>query len=799
MVVALTRVFARTAGSTSPEARPSSRWARRGGVRAALAMACCAGVLAGCSTASPSIGTTKEQAPAANAKAKFTARGSVDAAYVLGATPGRQLILADASGQQVGHGTADRYGSLIIWNLPPGGGYSFREIDGSRVEGTPAFSVLNGADPPPHSFYSSQHMTVGLNYITMRDGIKLAATLRLPLGETMADGPFPTVIEYSGYQIAAPGSLIEDEIGQYKGNPTLLPDTSTVVGSVITPLLGFATVSLQMRGSGCSGGAFDLFGPSTTYDGYDAVEIVASQPWVKGHKVGLVGISFSGISQLFVAGTDPPGLAAVAPLSVTDDLYSTGYPGGIYNSGFAASWVEQREADAQPAPAGGEPYARTLIEEGDRKCLANQALRLQTPTVASLMGSNTYRVPSLFNPRSPSVWAKNIRVPVFMVGAFQDEEVGGQWPALVPNLAADKQVWVTMLNGTHIDSLGPGTMSRWIEFLDIFVADQVPRVSPLFSSLVPEFYEKATGAPAGPLPALRFTNAASAAVARADFERDDPRVRVLFDNGGGSAGPGALQPVWELDFPSWPPPDAVPTRFYLGAGGGLLTASPGTKAQVSFRPNPAARPATDLAASANVWAALPPYDWAPVKGSDGLGFITPPLAHDLVVVGPASLDLMLMSSAADTDLQVTISEVRPDGKELFIQTGQLRAGDRALDPSLSTVLDPVPTYLEADARPLRHGAFTEVRIPILPFAYAFRAGSRIRITITAPGGDRPEWAYATPATDSKVVDTVGLGGVTPSQLVLGVIEGVNPPDPQPACPSLRGEPCRTYLPAGNGG
>ena len=157
---------------------------------------------------------------------------------------------------------------------------------------------------------------------------------------------------------------------------------------------------------------------------------------------------------------------------------------------------------------------------------------------------------------------------------------------------------------------------------------------------------------------------------------------------------------------------------------------------------------------------------------------------------------MLESSAASTDLQVTISEVRPDGKELFIQVGELRAADRALDAALSTVLDPVPTYLASDAKPLPAGVFTEVRIPIPPFAYAFRSGSRIRITITAPGGDRPGWAFAAPAGGGKATDTIELGA---SSLVLGVFTGLTPPDPQPACPSLRGQPCRAYVPAGNGG
>ena len=184
----------------------------------------------------------------------------------------------------------------------------------------------------------------------MRDGISIAATVRLPPGKTLADGPFPTVIEYSGYAIAAPHSLIDALEGKAPTSDPLLPDTATVVGSVIAPLLGFVTVSVQMRGTGCSGGAFDLFGLPSDYDGYDVIQTVGAQSWVLHHKVGMVGISYSGISQFEVAGTDPPDLAAIAPLSSTDDLFSTGYPGGIYNNGFAKSWIAQRMPTPRPRP-----------------------------------------------------------------------------------------------------------------------------------------------------------------------------------------------------------------------------------------------------------------------------------------------------------------------------------------------------------------------------------------------------------------------------------------------------------------
>jgi len=172
---------------------------------------------------------------------------------------------------------------------------------------------------------------------------------------------------------------------------------------------------------------------------------------------------------------------------------------------------------------------------------------------------------------------------------------------------------------------------------------------------------------------------------------------------------------------------------------------------------------------------------------------------DLAVVGPASLDLWVRSSAADTDLQATVSDVLPDGQEMFVQSGVLRASDRRLDPARSTALVPVPTYASSDASPLPAGRFSLVRIPILPFAHVFRTGDRIRVVVSAPGGDRPTWAFATRATGGQVVDTVSLGGAHPSALVLGVERGVVPTDAAPGCPSLRGEPCRLYVPAANGG
>ncbi|MGH9030184.1 MAG: CocE/NonD family hydrolase C-terminal non-catalytic domain-containing protein, partial [Acidimicrobiales bacterium] len=372
-----------------------------------------------------------------------------------------------------------------------------------------------------------------------------------------------------------------------------------------------------------------------------------------------------------------------------------------------------------------------------------------------------------------------------------------QWTALIDALKHDKNVYVTMLNGTHIDSVGPDTISRWLEFLDIYVAGRVPSANPLLPALASAVYSEATGgAPSAAPPAVRFTNEPSLSAAQAAFAAQDPRVRVLFDNGGGSLGPGALQPTYEGDFSTWPPAGST-VRYSLGPEGTLATSRTRGASTTSFLPNPAVRPADDLSSSANAWAAQPPYNWTTVPAANGIAFETPVFTQATTFVGPASLDLELESTAAVTDLQVTVTEVEPGAaKEEYITSGFLRSSYRGLS-SASTALDPVPSYLASSQRDLPHGRFALVRIPVDPIAHTFRPGTRMRIVISAPGGDRPSWAFDTPATNDKVRDTVAIGGAKRSSFVIDEVTGVDATVGLPACGSLRGEPCRSYSPLGN--
>lgn len=755
--------------------------------------------------------------------------GSVDEAWLTGATPGDGLTLLQngtpvtATGNP---GTADSLGSLIIRDLTPGTGYSW--LDTTTGDATSSFSVLAPDQNPAtdSSLYTGQTMVQGLNYITMRDGITLAATVRFPLGVTCTSvAPCPTVIEYSGYGTAAPSDPLAALIGQNGGPSNLMPDSSTEIGTVAARSNGFATVSLQMRGSGCSGGAYDLFGYPSDYDAYDAIEIVAHQAWVAHHHVGMVGISYSGLSEFPSAGTNPPDLAAIAPLSPTDDLFSTGYPGGIYNSGFAAGWIGARIDDAKAAatwadgqvsqlsttPVSGQGQRWTYYEidaelaassGASSQCLANQALHGESQSLSSLVGpamvtpgSGVGRDPSLFDRRSMSQWAKRITVPVFVAGAEQDDQTGPQWESLLTALPSTTPTFANIVNGGHIDSTDPQILSRWLEFLDIYVADMVP-VAPtgLGAAVLANFTNLASGTTAAaPLPATRFTTDKNVAKAQTDFAKHTSRVTVYFDSGAGSVGAGDPQSTFQAGFKAWPPKGKV-TTLYFGSGATMSSKRPKTSGSDQITLDPTVRPATDLLGG-NVWAASPEWNFTTVPATNGLAYATAPFAADTTVVGPATVDLWVKSGTPVLDFQATITEARPGStQEEYVTSGFLRSSNTVLN-SDSTSLYTSPTYLGSDSTSLSSSTYTEVKIPIDPIAHTFRAGTELRVVLSAPGGDRPSWEFDT--VDAGQTATVGYGPVGASALVVNTVNGVTDTTTSPTCGVLRGEPCRTLIAENN--
>jgi predicted acyl esterase len=706
--------------------------------------------------------------------------------------PGAQASLLDPAGQVVATRNVNDLGGLLFRNVTPGDGYRVRLTATNETSG-PLTVLTTQPAPPSTDGYNQTVPSDGYGYLTTRDGTQLAYSVHPPTDVSNVGGvdpphnpatdsaPGPTLIEYSGYGYANPA-------GPQSGIAT------------IANLMGFTVVDVNMRGTGCSGGAFDFFEPLQNLDGYDVIETVARQPWVAHHKPGMLGISYGGISQLFTAQTQPPSLAAITPLSVIDQTQTTLYPGGILNTGFAFNWAQERVHDAMPAgPNGGQPWAYQRIQQGDQVCAANQALHPEAADLLAKVRANDHYVPAVADPVSPITFVDKINVPVFMACQLTDEQTGGHCPTLAEHMTGTDKKWFTFTNGTHVDSLSPENYNRLYDFLELYVAQEAPITkSAVVQASAPPVFQAVFGINGMTLPPDAIQQQPTFDLARAAFEALKP-IRVLFDNGAGNSNAGWPYPGFERSYSSFPIPGTRARSWYVAPNGALVDQPTRVTAAEAFSWDANARPLTDFsgdtgAGAGGLWTATPNYQWTQDPSRSAVSYVTAPLGSDATVVGAGAVDVWVRSSTPNVDLQATISEVRPDGKETFVQNGWVRGNERKLDATKSTLLEPVLSLRAQDVSPLPPNRFVEVPIPLYYEGHVYRVGSRIRVRISAPNGDQPIWSFGEtqPAGQAKVA--IGHGRTMPSRLILPVVPGGAAPTGLPPCPGLRGEPCRDYQP-----
>jgi putative CocE/NonD family hydrolase len=566
-------------------------------------------------------------------------------------------------------------------------------------------------------------------YFEARDGTRLRYHVVLPEGP----GPFPVAVNYEGY---AAGSNAGDN-----GGATYLPRLVE---------RGYAVLGVSVRGTGCSQGEFDPFDLTMGTDGYDAIEWAAAQPWSDG-RIGMFGVSFGGITQLLTAATRPPHLKAIAPSSPLSDLYrDVVYPGGSLEYDFPFAWTALQKD-------GGTEYALTGAPQGgDAECTANWldhevANASRENLIPALILDNPFTDlrGGLWDARSPLAGFDDIEIPTFLLNAWQDEQLPARIYGNLSAFGHPELVWANFGNGNHgRDYYNATTQQQTLDFLDRFVRD------------VDNGFEEKVA---------HLTLNLESAVVGEDGNENEPAWRIERD---------ALVV------------DSTPRPFFLGAGGKLADGPPaGDAAGDAFGyPLPSSdvlEPGVQLGGRTSGQ-----YAWkAPVPPGGAAAYTSAPMENDLVVAGPGSLDVWMTTTGTDFDLQATITEIRPDGQETYVQRGWLRASQRKLDEAASTELRPVQTHRSTDVEPLAAGEPTFMRLEVFPFGHAFRKGSRVRVWIEAPTGHTGFWAFA--PTGGPQLLTVLHDAAHPSRLVLGALPGEAARAPLPGCDTLRNQPCRT--------
>jgi predicted acyl esterase len=183
-------------------------------------------------------------------------------------------------------------------------------------------------------------------YITMRDGVKLAANVFKPA----RSGKFPVIValvgpygkdvgpdaySYSRYEYHMEagihiGTICISEETAFEG-----PDPAYWVAR------DYVVVNLDARGFFKSEGAKQLYTETHTQDYHEVIEWAGTQEWSNGN-VGLNGVSYLAIAQWYTASTRPPHLKAIIPWEGWTDIYrDRHFPGGVPETDFLFDWLRR--------------------------------------------------------------------------------------------------------------------------------------------------------------------------------------------------------------------------------------------------------------------------------------------------------------------------------------------------------------------------------------------------------------------------------------------------------------------------
>ncbi|PZO23183.1 MAG: peptidase S15, partial [Betaproteobacteria bacterium] len=149
-------------------------------------------------------------------------------------------------------------------------------------------------------------VTLPKGFIRMRDGIELAYTVTLPANESAQPIPaetYPAILIQTAYNKAA-GAFVPAIGG---ADPFMVKR-------------GYATVVVDVRGTGNSQGVWDAFGEKEQGDYSEVVDWVISQPW-SNQTVGVYGVSYLGISAILTAAKNHPAVKAAFPIVPIGDGY----------------------------------------------------------------------------------------------------------------------------------------------------------------------------------------------------------------------------------------------------------------------------------------------------------------------------------------------------------------------------------------------------------------------------------------------------------------------------------------------
>jgi uncharacterized protein len=543
-------------------------------------------------------------------------------------------------------------------------------------------------------------------YVAMRDGCRLAVDTYVPHAMNAGAVPtFPTIVFFTPYyrrfKLRAGGT------GEANPNTGKFRD-------FFVPR-GYAVVVVDVRGTGASFGTRDSFrSPREREDSREIADWIVAQPWSNG-VIGATGISYLGAASDFLASTGHPAVKAIAPICSVWDTYTDNYfPGGIQLKSLTKVYDElmigldhdRRDLLKQfsyfnnPDFEGPQP-----VDDDADGLLLKQALKQhlgnfrQTDFIAEFK----FREEGLpYDPEfssasfSPYAVSQGIRRDVAILSISGWLDGAGYMNGAISR-------YLTMKNNPRYLLLGPWDhgarvdVSPWRRTID---AD-----FQLLAEVLRFFDAHLMGSDTGLLeeaPIHYFSVHAEEWRAATNWPPIETREWLF------------LAPEHRLSHCEPPAGvDSYQVDFTLGTGAG-----------------------TRYERIAGIDSRHYYADWQG-RTARMLSFTSEPLEAAMELAGHGLADLFLSCNERDAALFAYLTEVEADGAERYVTEGLLRALHRkeAAPPETYRTSWPFRSFSRADAAPLEPGKVERIRIPLLPVAWRFSAGSRIRLSIAGADDD----------------------------------------------------------------
>jgi putative CocE/NonD family hydrolase len=603
-------------------------------------------------------------------------------------------------------------GGLLLFVLLMGGFLLYKR--GVAQEKVSAFGKYEGYS---EAIYDDARRTS--DYLMLSNGTRLAYDLMLPMKKgTPAEGRLPVLFKYTPYLRTFTifdekgKNIIADlyDLGWKERAMLRIRYWISDQGRFMDPLFrtgwlknmvkhGYAVIVVERPGTGAS---FGKLNPSFEAGAREVDEIlnwIAAQEWCNGN-IGMYGDSWQGQIQFSAASTGNPHLKAIFPASTWLDNYTGSlYPGGVYNKAFGDffTWSQKFLNSNVVTPVDrdqdGQLLAQARAERGDA-------------TVGDKFTEvfKQFRFRDSTTPEGYKIWLDSMahppfmnrvnqaRVPTYMVAGWYDLFVRDMFQ-LYSNLSVPKRLLVRPLDHSGIEKKHPDLdfgveAHRWFDYWLKGIHNGIMDEPPLHYYLL-----------------------------------------------GASA-----KEAWR-SADSWPVKNVGKKNFYFGP-----TLQPETPSAFgtfdTYRLDYSTTTGNLSRWTAVNWG----HKYPNMRSNDAkaLTCTTVPLDSPVQVIGHPVVHIWLRTDAPDLDLFVYLEEVDDEGNSTYVTEGNLRASHRALGrASFENLGLPWHNHFKSELQAIPAGEPMELVFDLLPTAYQFSKGRRIRVTAAFADADN----FDTPAID----------------------------------------------------